>query len=56
MIASNIGQAKIESLYKILPGHNYGWPIREGTFLLNPAGDLNMVFPLPEDDASYNIT
>jgi mono/diheme cytochrome c family protein len=56
MIASNIGQAKIESLYKILPGHNYGWPIREGTFLLNPEGDLNKVYPLPEDDASYNIT
>ena len=56
MLASNIGQAQIESVNLILPGHNYGWPIREGTFLLNPFGDITKVYPLPEDDANYNVT
>lgn len=56
MLASNIGQAKIESVNLILPGHNYGWPIREGTFLVNPYGDINKVYSLPEDDARFNIT
>ena len=56
MLASNIGQAHIESVNLILPGRNYGWPIREGTFLVNPYGDITKVFPLPENDAEYNIT
>jgi mono/diheme cytochrome c family protein len=56
MIASNIGQFHIESLYKVLPGNNYGWPIREGAFLINPDGDINKVYPLPEDDATFNIS
>lgn len=56
MLASNIGQAQIESVNLILPGHNYGWPIREGTFLVNPYGDINVVYPLPENDAAYGIT
>jgi glucose/arabinose dehydrogenase/mono/diheme cytochrome c family protein len=56
MLASNIGQAHIESVNLVLPGHNYGWPIREGTFLVNPYGDINVVYPLPENDATYAIT
>lgn len=56
MLASNIGQAHIESVNLILPGNNYGWPIREGTFLVNPYGDITKVFPLPANDAEYNIT
>lgn len=56
MLASNIGQGQIESVNLILPGHNYGWPIREGTFLVNPYGDITKVYPLPPNDAEYNIT
>ena len=56
MLASNIGQAHIESVNLILPGHNYGWPIREGTFLVNPYGDISKVYPLPPNDPEYNIT
>lgn len=56
MLASNVGQAKIESVNLIQPGHNYGWAIREGTFLVNPQGDINKVYPLPENDAEANIT
>ena len=56
MIASNIGQAQFESLYLISPGNNYGWPVREGTYRLNETGNLNVVYALPKDDASYNLT
>lgn len=56
MLASNIGQAQIESINLIEPGHNYGWPIREGTFVVNPYGDLQKVFPLPDDDDAYGVT
>ena len=33
MLACNIGQGNIESLDLVMPGHDYGWPIREGTFV-----------------------
>ena len=56
MLACNIGQANIESLYLIMPGHDYGWPIREGTFVFDPYGDLNKVYPLPANDSIYKIT
>jgi glucose/arabinose dehydrogenase len=56
MLASNIGQANIESVNLIMPGHDYGWPIREGTFLNNPYGNIGKVYPLPADDSMYNIT
>jgi glucose/arabinose dehydrogenase len=56
MLASNIGQAHIESINLILRGHNYGWPIREGTFLVDPFGDINKVYPLPPDEAGLNVT
>ncbi len=39
-----------------MPGHNYGWPSREGTFVINPYGDLNKLYPLPKNDSIYNIT
>lgn len=56
MLATNIGQKNIESLNLILPGHDYGWPIREGTFLLFPEGDINKVYALPVDDQKFNIS
>ncbi len=56
MLVSNIGETQVESIHLIEPGHNYGWPIREGTFLVNPYGDLSKVFPLPANDADYGIT
>lgn len=56
MLVSNIGHSNIESINLIQPGHDYGWPIREGNFLLNPYGDLTKVHPLPPDDSNYHIT
>ena len=56
MLTSNIGQMNIESLYLILPGHDYGWPLREGTFMIHPDGNINKAHPLPEDDKTFKIT
>ena len=56
MLASNIGQTNIESLNLVMPGHDYGWPIREGNFLINPEGDLNKIYRLPANDSKYSIT
>lgn len=56
MIACNIGQSKIESVDYIFPGHDYGWPIREGNFMLHPNGDIGKVYPLPANDSSYHVT
>ena len=56
LLASHIGGENIESLALVLPGHDYGWPIREGTFLLNPYGNINKVYPLPANDSIYHIT
>lgn len=56
MLVCNIGQHNIESVNLVMPGRDYGWPIREGSFVLNPNGDLNKVYPLPKNDSIYNIT
>ncbi|MEO8764703.1 MAG: PQQ-dependent sugar dehydrogenase [Ginsengibacter sp.] len=51
MLVCNIGQANIESVNLIEPGHDYGWPLREGNFVLDPIGDMTKVFPLPGNDS-----
>jgi len=56
MLVSNVGHFNIESLNLILPGHDYGWPIREGTFLVNAYANLKIVYPLPPDDSVYKVT
>lgn len=56
MLACNIGQHHIESVNLIAPGKDYGWPIREGRFVIDPNGDINNVYPLPADDSIYKIT
>ncbi|MBL7697865.1 MAG: PQQ-dependent sugar dehydrogenase [Chitinophagaceae bacterium] len=52
LLVSNIGQANIESLYRLKGGENCGWPIREGHFLFEPRGDLNLLYPLPANDSA----
>jgi mono/diheme cytochrome c family protein len=55
MLASNIGQHAIESYSIIKKGGDYGWPIREGSFLHNERGNINVVYPLAADDAAAGI-
>jgi glucose/arabinose dehydrogenase/mono/diheme cytochrome c family protein len=56
MFATDIGQHSIEELNLIEPGKFYGWPIREGTFVINPYGSFRQLFPLPADDAKMAVT
>src|SRR5450432_213814 len=56
MLAPNIGQANIEAIDIILKGYNYGWPIREGKFVVHPDGDINNLYPLPANDSIFHIS
>lgn len=55
MLATNIGHQHIEALYLVSPGQFCGWPIREGSFVINPFGDMDKVYPLPEDDSTAQV-
>jgi len=56
LMAVNIGEHAIEAVNMILPGHFYGWPLREGTFQEQFFNDMGKVYPLPPDDSVYHIT
>jgi glucose/arabinose dehydrogenase/mono/diheme cytochrome c family protein len=56
MLVSNIGQRQIESLYLLKPAQNYGWPDREGTFLIESPANTNSVYPLPKNDVTYGYS
>jgi hypothetical protein len=53
--ATDIGQHSIEEINRIEAGRFYGWPIREGTFVINPYGSFRSLYPLPEDDAKFGV-
>lgn len=54
--ATDIGQHSIEEINRIEPGKFYGWPVREGTFVINPFGSFRSLYPLPADDAKFGVT
>jgi glucose/arabinose dehydrogenase len=56
MLISDIGLTKVEELNIGTPGADYGWPAREGTFLLHFKGKMDRVYALPEDDQKFNFT
>ena len=47
MLITDIGQSNSEELNLGIPGGNYGWPYREGTFEVRPMAKIDQVFPLP---------
>src|SRR5687768_6259401 len=55
MLSSNIGQHQIEELNLILPGHDYGWPSREGSFVIYLKEDTRRLYALPADDAANDL-
>lgn len=56
ILASEIGHKNIEELNVIEPGKFYGWPVREGSFVINARGDMDKVYALPADDAKVGAT
>lgn len=56
ILASNIGHHHIEALNLIEAGRDYGWPEREGTFVMRYRDNMNVVYPLPADDSIYHYT
>jgi glucose/arabinose dehydrogenase len=49
LILADVGQNTIEEINKVVGGGNYGWPVKEGTFLFNrttgPGGNAGTVGP-----------
>ncbi len=39
LYAADVGQNDIEEVNRVVAGGNYGWPVKEGTFLFDDAGD-----------------
>lgn len=56
LYTSDIGHNQIEEINLVEPGGFYGWPIREGTFVLNPDKRMDEIFPLPVKDTIYNVS
>lgn len=55
MLAGETGQSNLEEVNMILPGKDYGWDKREGTFLYDP-NNASSVYPLPANDADFDFT
>ncbi len=54
MFIGEIGEKNIEELNLGIAGGNYGWGVREGTFLYDRPSGREFVYPLPDDDTSHN--
>ena len=55
LIVADIGQHEIEEINLGLPGHNYGWPMREGIFVTDRLRQEDL-YALPADDAARGFT
>ena len=55
LLIADIGQDQVEEINLAEPGADYGWPRREGPYLIDPIADLPNVYPLPENDANLGI-
>ena len=53
MLIADIGLNNIEELNIGVAGADYGWPVREGTFLMNYKGKMNKVYSLPPGKTKY---
>jgi glucose/arabinose dehydrogenase len=55
MYLGHILEHAVEAVYEVQAGDNFGWGVREGAFVFNPA-DRCHLFPLPENDAEFGFT
>jgi glucose/arabinose dehydrogenase len=56
MYLGHIGEHRIEAVYEVRAGDNYGWSDREGPFVYKRGDPVCGVYPLPADDAQYGYT
>ena len=56
MLISGIGQKNAEEINLGVAEANYGWSEREGTFRLDPQGDIDKPYALPSNDAERGFT
>lgn len=56
MYLGHIGEHRIEAVYDVRAGDNYGWSEREGPFVFERGDPECGVYPLPEDDEQYGYT
>ena len=54
MLIADIGHINIEEINLAVPGGDYGWPYREGTYVIYPKAKMDRVYPLPADDSKNN--
>jgi len=54
MLISDIGHKNVEELNIGKKGLDYGWPVREGTFLINPFKNMDVLYKLPKNDAGFH--
>lgn len=52
LLITDIGHANVEEINLARPGADYGWPDREGTFVITPTGRMDQVYSLPKTDAA----
>jgi glucose/arabinose dehydrogenase/cytochrome c2 len=50
MLVSGIGHNRVEEVNWVQSGRDYGWPYREGTFMVDPIVDISNVYPLPDSE------
>jgi glucose/arabinose dehydrogenase len=55
LFIADIGQHQVEEINLGYPGHNYGWPLREGAFTTD-RGRVGDLYALPADHATRGFT
>jgi hypothetical protein len=57
LIEGDVGQNEVEEVNKIVSGGNFGWPIKEGTFLFNRTGsNIGTVNPVNSPGSPAGLT
>ncbi len=56
MLITDIGHANAEEINIGKPGADYGWPEREGTFVINPRAKMDRVFAIPVNNEAIEYT
>ena len=56
MYLGHIGEHRVEAVYDVRAGDNYGWSDREGPFVYKRGDPQCAVYPLPADDAQNGFT